>query len=220
MLAALVLPYGVDPRSAPSVSFLIFNLLSALALLDALPLLVAKARRAASVKPLLDSRVGVVALFVLIFLQFVDCGLNNYRFINTTLTPDDRAAMEWIRVNLPPGGDFYLVTARPFSMSDPAQEWFPTLAGQRSQTTLQGLEWTLGGGFLSRLDDLALLQSCADLTCVESWATRVGLDYEYLWVTVAPETQTSALVGELLAEDNYEVVYESESIFVFHRVAK
>ncbi|MEW5938616.1 MAG: hypothetical protein AB1750_03040 [Chloroflexota bacterium] len=217
-VAALLLPYLVDPRSAPSISFLVFNLISSQALLDALPALFAKLKKSPTPpRSLLETRAGVILLFALIFLQFVDCGLNNYRLINTTLTPADRAAMQWIRDNIPPGQNFLLVTGRPYSMSDPAQEWFPTLSGGRSQSTLQGLEWTLASGFMPRLTDLSLLQACADLACVESWSTRVGLEYEYLWVTVSPEMQTSLLTGELLSADDYKIAYESETIFIFER---
>lgn len=212
LLSMLILPYLVDPRSAPAIAFLGFSLLSALVLLDALPILIARWRKAPP-KPLTESRVGVVLLFALFFLQFVDCGLNNYRLINTTLTPGDREAMSWINENIPPRRNFLLLTGRPYSMSDPVQEWFPTLAGQHSQTTLQGLEWTLGAEFNSRLEALAELQSCAELACVESWSARTGLTYDHLWIG-----KTSAsLEQDLRASKDYRIIYESETAVVFAR---
>ena len=216
LLVLLVVPYLVDPRSAPAVSYLGFNLLSALAFLDAIPYLVGRARKSqAATRPLLEARTGVILLFALVFLQFLDCGLFNYRLINTTLTPADRQALAWARENLPPASDFLLVTTKPFSMSDPLQEWFPTLTGLRSQTTLQGLEWTLGGNFMGRLKDLAALQSCADLACVETWSARTGLAYDYLWITSVPDSTSATLAQEVRASADYRIVYESDAIVIF-----
>ena len=216
LLVLLVVPYLVDPRSAPAVSYLGFNLLSALAFLDAIPYLVGRARKSqAATRPLLEARTGVILLFALVFLQFLDCGLFNYRLINTTLTPADRQALAWARENLPPASDFLLVTTKPFSMSDPLQEWFPTLTGLRSQTTLQGLEWTLGGNFMGRLKDLAALQSCADLACVETWSARTGLAYDYLWITIVPDSTSAILAEEVRASADYRIVYESDAIVIF-----
>ena len=216
LLVLLVVPYLVDPRSAPAVSYLGFNLLSALAFLDAIPYLAGRARKSqAATRPLLEARTGVILLFALVFIQFLDCGLFNYRLINTTLTPADRQALAWARENLPPASDFLLVTTKPFSMSDPLQEWFPTLTGLRSQTTLQGLEWTLGGNFMGRLKDLAALQSCADLACVETWSARTGLAYDYLWITSVPDSTSATLAQEVRASADYRIVYESDAIVIF-----
>ncbi len=102
----------------------------------------------------------MAALILTGLILFIECGLSNFRLINTTLTPGEREAMTWLRENLPPGEDFLIITGRTYSMSDPVQEWFPALSGHHSQTTLQGLEWTLGAGFEARLEDLADLQAC------------------------------------------------------------
>ena len=207
-------PALVDPRSAASIAFLSLSMLAAVGFLDAIPAVLRKLRGLQI--DLLNRRAGIVALSILAFILFVECGLRNYSLINSTLTLENRAAMTWLRENIPPHQNFLLLTGRPYSMSDPVQEWFPTLTGQHSQTTLQGLEWTLGPQFTNRLDNLAELQSCPDLACVEAWSNRTRLEYNYLWVA-----ETSAnLVKELRASFEYELVYESESIAVFARVKK
>lgn len=223
LLVLLVFPYFVDPRSAPAISYFGFSILSALAFLDTIPALIGKVRKSrALAKPLLDTQMGVIILFVLIFLQFLDCGLFNYRLINTTLTADERVAMTWLRENLPPQQNFLLLTSKPYSMSDPVQEWFPTLTGQHSQTTLQGLEWSLGSEFIGRLNDLALLQTCADLTCVDDWSARTSLRYDYLWVSKFPPNDQSesaraahSLLAELESSSRYRLVHESGSAVIF-----
>jgi hypothetical protein len=153
-------------------------------------------------------------------ILFIECGLSNFRLINTTLTPGEREAMTWLRENLPPGEDFLIVTGSTYSMSDPVQEWFPALSGHHSQTTLQGLEWTLGAGFEARLNDLADLQSCSDLTCLESFEDRTGLTYTYLWLNRLshrdPESMYMAnIYSSVLASNRFQKIYESVSVLIF-----
>lgn len=211
LIALVFVPALLDPRSASAISFLAMCMLSALAFLDAIPALLKKFR-GLEINSMLDHRAGMTALFIMALLLFLQCGLRNYTLINTTLTVEEREAMRWLSENISPAQNFYLVTGRAYSMSDPAQEWFPTLTGQHSQTTLQGLEWTLGPRFTPRLNDLTELQACAEIACVESWSARAGLAYDYLWIAKAAPSFESAL-----ASANYALVYESESLAVFAR---
>ena len=110
-------------------------------------------------------------------------------------------------------------------MSDPVQEWFPTLTNQHSQTTLQGLEWTLDAQFNARLEDLVALQACPNLVCVETWSARTGLTYDYLWVNKFPADNSSEVarrLREVLADLNhspsYRLIHESESAAIFERI--
>lgn len=213
LLTALVLfPLFVDPRSAVAIAHIALSMLAALGFLDALPALLRKIRGAADWLP----RAATPVLAALAFTLFIECGLHDFKLVNTTLTADSRAAMTWLRGNLPPGRDFLLLTGWPYSMSDPVQEWFPALAGQHSQTTLQGLEWTLGAGFNARLSDLVELQSCASAACVDAWSARTGLGYDYLWVTKT----IPSLEQDLRASSDYRAVFQSETVAVFQRVTK
>ena len=213
LLAMIIIPAVFDPRSASSIGFLAMNMLAALAVAQFLPALIGRLR---NVEPneAFDQRTRVFGIITLTTLLLVQCGLRNYTLINTTLSIEEREAMTWLSENVPPGREFYLVTGRMYSMSDPAQEWFPTLTGQRSQTTLQGLEWSLGPRFTERLDDLTVLQACETISCVEAWSTRTGLSYDHLWVVKSIES----LAGELAASQNYRLVFETESLAVYARI--
>ena len=230
-IALIFVPALVDPRSAATVSYLVLSMLSAYAFLDVWPFIVKKLR-GVEVPPFLAQRGGTIALFGLLFFLFLECGLNNYRLINTTLTAASRQAMTWVKQNIPAGENFYLITTAPYSMSDPVQEWFPTLTGQHSQTTLQGLEWSLGGNFNTRLNDLVELQTCADLACVEAWSAHTGLDFDAIWVSVyslranpQKAAQTTSLVASIQASNQFTQVYEGQSssagkIMIFERLKK
>jgi hypothetical protein len=226
--ALIFVPALVDPRSAAFIAYLSLSMLASIGFLEALPALFGKLRGSQSDSHLANiPQMRLVVLFAIAFILFLECGLLNFRLINTTLTPADRDTLTWIQENLPPDRDFLLITGRQYSMSDPIQEWFPTLTGQHSQTTLQGLEWTLGAGFTSRLNDLAALQVCADLTCVDAWVARTGLKFDYLLMSKLPADDQSEsartlhnLLAELESTDRYRLIHESASAAIFVRVDK
>lgn len=224
ILALTVVPYLMDPRSAQSIAIFPWSILAALAFLDGLPAILHWIRRRASIPSMLETRAGVALLAILLLFQFVDCGLYNYRLINTTLTADERQAMDWIQENLLMEQNFLLLTGRGNAMNDPAQEWFPALSSQHSQTTLQGYEWLLGDKFLQRMNDLSDLQTCADLACVDAWSARTGLAYDQLWLRVPPVTETGEAAGALhqLAESiedsgEFVIVYENPGTIIYAR---
>ena len=104
-------------------------------------------------------------------------------------------------------------------MKDPFQEWFPALTKQRSLTTLQGTEWTLGPDFFPFYGELVTLQNCHNVTCIESWGERTGLEHQYLLIR---NSGNSPLKGSLalleksvLSSSQYELVYETEDAIIF-----
>ena len=222
LLVVLVFtPALFDPRSAASIAHLSLSMLAAFGFLDVLPALMKKIR-SVEIRPILTYRAGAITVFTLAFMLFLECGLLNFRLVNTTLTADERAVMAALETNLSADQNFIIITGRTYSMSDPVQEWFPTLTGHHSQTTLQGLEWTLGADFTNRLDDLAALQSCADLACVESWSTRTGLMYDYLWVSkfssdVSPDPvrSTRKLLEALSTSGQHHLIFENDSAAIY-----
>lgn len=209
------MPAFIDPRSASFIAYMSMSMLAALGLLDALPALLKK-WRGIEMPSVLTYRAGGIVLLLIAFTLFMECGLNNFRLVNTTLTADERAAMTWLWENMPPEQNFLILTGKPYSMSDPVQEWFPVFAGQHSQSTLQGLEWTLGAHFTNRLHELVALQACDDFSCVENCSNSTGLHYQYLWVTKT----LSPLADNLRDFTELHIIYESESVIVFASIQK
>ena len=82
--------------------------------------------------------------------------------------------MLWVRENTPADSSFLILTGRADVMTDAVQEWFPALAERHSATTLQGLEWTLGGEFYPRWNELSALQSCREMACIESISNEMN----------------------------------------------
>lgn len=229
LLSLLLVPTILDPRSAASIAMLAFSMMAALGFLDLLPAM--KKLYGGELRPILTYRLGAGTLLLVAFILFVECGLLNYRLVNTTLTADERSVMSWLADNLPPDQNFLLVTGRTYSMSDPVQEWFPVFSGQHSQSTLQGLEWTLGAEFTDRLNELAALQACADIACVEKFASRTGLAYDYIWVSIPTarinseqNARGNQLADSIQSSGQFSIVFDEmsslERIIIFERQNK
>jgi len=213
-----LLPYLVEPRSAAAFAYLPACILAAWFFTDALPnfrgwLRKRKDQAAPDFDFTQSQRFGMglfgLLLFWTLFSVFYDFAL-----INTSLVPPaPQALMDWVRVNTPEGSRFVLVTGEPV-MTDPLQEWFPALAERRSQTTLQGFEWTLNGEFFPRLGQLLKVQDCSSVACADEWSISTDLPYDYLLVKLNQETRP---LWDSLESGGCEIVYEDTEYVVCAR---
>jgi len=212
----VVLPYLVEPRSAPSVAFYPFCMLMALAFTDALPALVDRIFKndLSSPKPAFNERgwLNLTLLLVMVYL-FAESGLYGFKLINTSLTAADRDAMSWIKNNTPMQSRFLPITGVQSPEIDPFVEWFPALTERRSQTTIQGFEWLLSSGFYERYGDLAEVQICKTAGCIAEWSARTGLDHQYIVIQRAGVDQE--LAASLDLAGGYEVVYSTEEVLIY-----
>jgi hypothetical protein len=208
-----VLPFLVEPRSAPSIAFYPFCMLMGLAFAEALPAFVDYFSRK-EIKIELHRRTwwSNTLLLIMVYL-FVESGLFGYRLINTSLLPTDRDAMSWIQKNTPQQSHFLSITGVQNPEIDPFVEWFPVLTERRNQTTVQGLEWLLGENFYVRYDDLAEVQTCETVDCIVNWSYKTGLDYQY--VVVRKSSADINLIHALDDSSAYKNIYSTESIAVY-----
>lgn len=218
LTAWMLLPYFVEPRSASAVSCYPFSMLAALGLADVFPALARLLQRkpAGTSTPPAFTEIKWMNLSVLtiLFYLFIESAFFAFPLVNMTLRPRAAEIMAWIRDNTPQDSRFLIITGDPGAMEDPMQEWFPALAERRSQTTLQGLEWTLAEGFVPRLNHLSELQTCQSAQCIEDWSAGTGLDFTHLLIMKegAPEGLAASL-----AESGYEISHETPKFAVFQR---
>lgn len=97
-------------------------------------------------------------------------------------------------------------------MTDPLQEWFPALADRRSQTTLQGLEWTLGSSFASHVSKLVDLQTCESRYCVDTWSNQNETPFSHL---ILQKNTTPPSLFDSLQNGDYLLIYENQEIAIF-----
>lgn len=215
-----VLAYLIDPRGGSGVALLAVSMLAGVGLLQ----LSAWVSRSGNeqVKTVFMKRSSLTLLFSAIFLFLFVAMISDFQLLNTSLKSGDLEMVEWVNSNVDGNKTFLLATGREFSMSDPLQEWFPTLTEQYSATTLQGLEWTLAERFFPWSEQLTEFQHCADAACVDEWSTRNGVEYDYLVMMIPAETNTQELAVSLRTlatsvrgSDMYSLAYESERALVF-----
>jgi hypothetical protein len=219
----LVVPFFVDPRSASGMALIPMSILAAYSFDQVLaPALISLRGREG---PWLADRFVTLSMLGMAFYMFFNSSVYGLGLAGASLSTTDRETIAWVDANIPPGNDFLLLTGEQYSMKDPFQEWFPALTKQRSQTTLQGDEWTLGADFFPFYGELVALQHCAEVSCVEAWSGRTGLGYEYLLVKKLPEGGNSPLGGSLaLLQDSargsshYKPIHETENAVIFKYV--
>jgi cbb3-type cytochrome oxidase subunit 3 len=131
---------------------------------------------------LASSGTRLLVAFLLIY-NLLNAVVADQKVSIARVTAPEQAAMQWMRTNTPANSKVLLLTFGD-SLNLPFLEWFPSLTGRVSLTTVQGYEWLPGSSFYNRKDAFQGLQPCLteDLACVEKWAAGQGLDYDYLLV--------------------------------------
>jgi hypothetical protein len=210
----VILPYIVEPRSAPSAAFYPLCMLIALALADAIPAAVDYLRRKNTDVEFHQRRWFNPALLLIFVYLFIESGIYGFKLVNNSLSKADLQTMEWIQQNTPPHSRFLALTAVRSPEIDPFVEWFPALTGRRNQSTIQGYEWLLGSDFYIRYADLAELQSCNSAECINRWAERTGLGCDYVLVQRAGSGES--LTASLAGAENYRAVYFSAGAIIYH----
>ncbi|MCX6072458.1 MAG: glycosyltransferase family 39 protein [Chloroflexi bacterium] len=134
------------------------------------------------------------------------------------LRPGEVDAMHWIDNNVAASSDFLVISGRSRWGSDPLSEWFPALTHAVSLATPQGKEWT--GGLWDAEKRYLALQVCSarGLPCVEEWVEQGMTRVDYVLVAAYPDSsaiQSAALLDELGASPEYEMVYANPEATVF-----
>ena len=216
----LLLPFIVDPRSANGVALIPMSMMAAYGfdIVLAPALLVLRGHEGAW----LSDRFITLSMLGIAFYLFFSSAIYGLGLVAGSLSAADRETIAWVEENIPPGSDFILLTGEQYSMKDPFQEWFPALTAQRSLTTLQGKEWTLGEEFFPFYGELVALQHCSNFECVADFGEQNGLRHQYLLITILPDESAPPLQGslELLLvsvrnSNQYEVIYESGNAIIF-----
>jgi hypothetical protein len=208
-----ILPFVIEPRSAPSIAFYPFCMLIALAFAEALPFFIDYLSKKEVKLEFNERRWINVSLLLMMVYLFIESSLYGFRLVNTSLSQSDRDTMAWIQKNTSPQDHFLSLTGVQSPEIDPFIEWFPALTERRNQTTIQGLEWTLGENFYTRYDDLAEIQACETEDCVASWSLRTGLNYQYIVIKTSGVDQE--LIHSFDDSDTYKTVYSTDDVVIY-----
>jgi hypothetical protein len=210
-----VVPIFVEPRSSGAIIFYPLSMLAAVGFADGLPEIIDWVR-SKKFKPALgdftQNRILNLALMSVLLYLFMESFAVNFALVNTSLKPPVISALEWTREHTSSDSQFLVLTGGGV-MTDPVQEWFPTLTDRHSQTTLQGLEWTLGPEFFVRHNQLLELQNCKTLACVEAWSRETHLNYSHILLNL--DTLQPDLNESLHENPEYKLEYQNQSIAIY-----
>ena len=138
-----------------------------------------------------------------------------------TVSPDQRAAMNWVAENTPPETAFLVIGGAGWA-SNSISEWFPALAQRKSVATPQGKEWT--GGFAHFQTSFELLQSCSayrGASCLDSWSRQSSTDFTAVYVARYGSTECCpSLRYALLHSTDYREVYDGAGATIFVRASE
>ncbi len=225
----LFLPAIIDPRSAASVSIIPWAMLAAIGFVDiVIPGLYAlknNLQEAGDIESnwstyFIKSSAVKFALTALIFYAFFGTVLSDQVYPKVSLTPSDRAAMEWVAKNVPPQSQFLILTGETEAFADAVAEWFPVLSGSYSIVTIQGYEWMPDKVFLTKLGEYYALQACMDKTsaCVDEWSLKENHPFEYVLVSRdGISANENSLLTSLRAVAGYRLVYEEKDVYIFEK---
>ncbi|MDQ6905235.1 MAG: hypothetical protein M3176_00255 [Chloroflexota bacterium] len=135
----------------------------------------------------------------------------------TSLTRDERDAMQWVAHETPAGSRFLVVSGKGIWPSDDESEWFPTLSNRISLATPQGYEWTPDRMFQIQIWKHDQLQSCTwqDSTCIDRWSIITGDSFDYVYVRNTEGVYPIA--SSLTADYRYDLVYNGPGAMIFAR---
>lgn len=154
-------------------------------------------------------------------LTFPNIVGSELRFL-VSLSPGDRAAMQWVAEDTPSSSRFLVIDGQPDWAADRTSEWFPALARRVSVTTPQGDEWIPDRVFARRVESYRQAQYCAyfNTDCLARWSAETGIAFTYVYVRVPQlrlSDQCCALIPSLEANPAYALVYRGSGAVIFAR---
>jgi len=228
--ACFLLPFLVEPRSAPTVAVLPLAMLAARALQEVVFPAIAAAARPFRTRPFDDygksGAVKVAAIYLEAFLLVMGM-YAGMQLAQIRVSDGNREAFDWIAANTAADSRFLVITGSTELFCDPVQEWFPALTDRVSTTTIQGNEWLGSARFLTQMARLQQVQLCLDApdtaACLREQVSAAGIEYDHIYVARSgPSTRGcraedqqrtgDALLATLRADDAYETVYESNAV--------
>lgn len=156
-----------------------------------------------------------------------------------SLTPDDRAAMNWVAHNTDPDSRFLVITGNGWESlnrwaggtrngwwDDRVSEWFPALTSRPSVATVQAYEWLPNKAFGRQIRAYNAAQRCASwgAGCIEEWSRTQATPVTHLYI---PKRHPSVpvdmpccgpLLESLVSDARFRVVYDGPGAVIFARV--
>lgn len=133
--------------------------------------------------------------------------------------------MVWAADNTPRKSRFLVVPTAPSAAQEPigeqdwVSEWFPALTGRRSVATVQGREWLPDFAETVSSDDKLSVCAQRDAACLDSWASKSGRSFDYVYLPKAASADGAqccwALRQSLASDPSYAPVYDGPGAAIY-----
>lgn len=217
LIAWLITPFIIEPRSATAISAMPLAMLAGIGLSEIIiPTLGRQAAKNANNSDwthyFINSKLLRAFLLYIIFISLVNAFGFSLRLSQIVVSQPDREAMQWIKENTENDAKFIVLTGSSEPYSDPVQEWFPALAERHSQNTIQGQEWILGKEFARFHEGLNELQACTEVSCLDQWAGEFDREYDYIYI------HAPSMLGLSLSYDqDFDLVYKTKTMSLYKK---
>jgi len=149
------------------------------------------------------------------------------------LSPEDRAAMTWVRDVTPRDARFLVLSPTEGWWSDIQGEWFPALAERRSVATPQGREWIREDSFDEAIRRHLDASWCGwyDTVCMREWAEENARAFDFVYVPIGSQAAFEAELAvegrspvpdccgssfaSLQASDGFRLRYRNDRVAIF-----
>lgn len=231
LLSAWVfLAFIISPRGAPRAAIVPMALLASIGIKDILLSGLAQMNSRAHSQDstnLMASKAVQVFLLVCLGYASLNISFSIFRLSQLRVSTENRAAMEWVKNNTPPGSQFAIMTGEATAMCDFTQEWFPAISERSSATTAQGKEWLGGDQFAFEKGNYYNLQFCAmdpDLSCISE---NIGNGFNFIFLKKTIETRNCIPLSNPIPTDGFQRalneslewtnVYENQDVIIFEQ---
>jgi hypothetical protein len=221
----MLLTFAVDPRGGAPASMLPASILAVTAIKYAIaPQLLKTQLVSSDPSEWFDSLKTTIGRFFWGFLIIVLI-VNTFRFSIVlsfrSLGTEELNSAKWIESHTTPSARFLVFDWQNNWAQSSLLEWFPTLTGRRSITTVQGTEWFSGEtSYSQQVDRFNQSRLCLydDVSCLINLLKDPLLQFDYIVVSLkdpgGPDRQSSLLVS-LENSTEFQTIYSSPAVMIF-----
>ncbi len=211
----------LEPRSAANVSIVPMAMLASICVTELILPGIAKAAHESRAK---GSSVIFRSVAEKIFMGYLTISTMfgmlyfEWQHMKNVISEDMWRMMAWVKHHTQKESEFLIITGRPSLFGDYVNEWFPVLAERRSNTTIQGYEWTSAEDFAKMVEALRKIQLCDEnlpaLVCIEDAAQQAQIRYSHVLV-VRSTTLGGNLMYELELSERYSRIHETNTMVLY-----
>jgi hypothetical protein len=173
---------------------------------------------------LLNTGRSKILIFFLVIYTFI--AAYTYKYVDGKvdlhINQENYSAMSWLRAQTSTHSKILVLPSDDSHRNWPNDyigEWLPAISKRESLATVQGYEW-LPELFSERINKYIGLRSCVSrgIECIEKWQNQHGVEANYIYIGV--KDKASLFINELINDEHYKSVYDSDKVIIFESISR